>query len=103
VLGLAAYNGVFALAGTVLRRPLLAGLFFIFGWQSVATFVPGKARLLTIAHYLRSLVPHPSSGGLAFLGGERSSTLTSLLALLFAIALTHGLAIWIFSRREIRA
>lgn len=103
VLGLAAYNGIFALAGTVLKRPLLAGLFFIFGWQAVATFVPGRARLATVAHYMTSLSPSGSSGGLfAGLLGERSPALLSLLALLAIAGATHALAVAWFAKKDIR-
>jgi ABC-2 type transport system permease protein len=101
-LGLVAYNGIFALAGTVLKRPLLAGLFFIFGWQAVATFVPGRARLATVAHYMTSLSGISSGGLFAGLLGERSSTLVSLLALLVIAGATHFLAIAAFARKEAR-
>ena len=101
-LGLAAYNGIFALLGTALRRPLLAGLFFIFGWQSGATFVPGAARYLTVAHYLQSLTPHPAEGGLAALFSERSPAGWSIGALLLIAAGTHVLALRIFARKEVR-
>lgn len=101
-LGLAAYNGIFALAGTVLRRPLLIGLFFIFGWQAVATFVPGAARYLTVAHYLQSLMPHAVEGGLAALFSERSSVAVSILALTAITAGTHFLALRAFSTKEVR-
>lgn len=102
-LGLLAYNGIFALAGTALRRPLLGGLFFIFGWQAVATFVPGRVRYLTVAHYLSSLMPYPPGGGglLGSLLASRSSAAASVLALITIAALTHGLALWAFRRREI--
>ena len=102
-LGLVAYNGIFALAGTVLKRPLLAGLFFIFGWQAVATFVPGRARLATVAHYMSSLTPGSSSGGVfAGLVGERSSPLMSILALALIAGSTHALALAAFAKKEVR-
>ncbi|MGH9319767.1 MAG: ABC transporter permease [Vicinamibacteria bacterium] len=102
-LGLAAYDGIFALAGTLLRKPLIAGLFFIFGWQAVATFVPGRARLLTVAHYLSSLMPSSSqSEGFAGLFGGRSSVIQSLVTLLVIAFVSHGLALAAFSRKEIR-
>jgi hypothetical protein len=100
-LGLVAYNGIFALAGTLLKRPLLAGLFFIFGWQAVATFVPGRARLATVAHYMSSLTPGSSSGGVfAGLIGERSSPLMSILALALIAGATHALALAAFARKK---
>jgi ABC-type transport system involved in multi-copper enzyme maturation permease subunit len=102
-LGLAAYNGIFALAGTLLKRPLLTGLFFIFGWQGIATFVPGRARLATVAHYMTSLMRDSSSGGiLAGLLGGRSSTVASILALGAIAGATHALAIAAFARKEVR-
>ncbi len=101
VLGIAAYSGLFALLGTVLRRPVLAGLIFVFGWQAAATYVPGLVRQLTVAHYLQSLLPHESlQGALAGLFSSRSSTLVSISALLVIIVSTHALAIWAFSKKE---
>jgi ABC-type transport system involved in multi-copper enzyme maturation permease subunit len=101
-LGLAAYNGIFALAGIALKRPLLAGLFFIFGWQAVATFVPGRARLATVAHYMTSLTGTAPGGIFSGLAGERSSTLFSLAALVAIGAMTHSLAMVFFARKEAR-
>jgi ABC-type transport system involved in multi-copper enzyme maturation permease subunit len=57
-LGLAVYGALFALVGAAVRRPLLTGLLFIFGWEPVAVFVPGYLRRFTVAYYLQSLVPH---------------------------------------------
>ena len=51
-LGLAAYNGVFALAGTVLKRPLLAGLFFIVQRESQ---LPGPLLLFRLAELQQPL------------------------------------------------
>ena len=57
-LGLAVYGAVFALVGAWFRRPLLAGLVFAFGWEPVATIVPGYMRHFTVSLYLQGLVPH---------------------------------------------
>jgi ABC-type transport system involved in multi-copper enzyme maturation permease subunit len=101
ILGIAAYSGLFALLGTVVRRPVLAGLIFVFGWQAAATYVPGLVRQLTVAHYLQSLLPHESfQGALAGLFSSRSSTFLSISALLVIILGTHALAIWAFSKKE---
>jgi ABC-type transport system involved in multi-copper enzyme maturation permease subunit len=62
VLGLAVYGAVFALVGARFKRPLLAGLFFIFGWEVLVMALPGSFRLLTVAHYLHGLVPHAMPG-----------------------------------------
>ena len=57
-LGLAVYGAVFAFVGARLRRPLLSGLLFIFGWEPVVVVVPGYMKNLTVAYYLQGLVPH---------------------------------------------
>lgn len=101
VLGIAAYSGLFAFFGTALRRPVLLGLIFVFGWQAAATYVPGFLRRLTVTHYLQSLLPHESfQGGLGALLGERASTAVSITVLLAFAAGAHALAILVFSRKE---
>ena len=63
-LGLAAYGALFALVGAALKRPLVSGLVFVFGWEQVALLVPGYLKRFTVAHYVQGLVPHamPSEG-----------------------------------------
>lgn len=71
VLGLASYSAVAALAGAWLRRPLISGLAFAFGWEPVVMALPGALREWTIGHYLQALVPHaaPADGTLTLLSG----------------------------------
>lgn len=57
-LGLAVYGAVFAFVGAQLRRPLLIGLVFVFGWEQAAMLFPGYMKQLTVAYYLQALVPH---------------------------------------------
>ena len=68
-LGLAVYGAVFAFVGTWLKRPLVVGLVFAFGWEQVAMALPGYLRQFTVAHYLQALVPHalPSDNALSVL------------------------------------
>lgn len=101
LLGLAAYSGLFAAAGSALRRPVLIGLGFIFGWEAVATYIPGFMRRLTIAHYLHSLLPHESFEGAlsGFLGGRASAAEAATTLVLIAAA-AHALALFIFSKKE---
>jgi len=63
-LGLAVYGALFALVGALLRRPLIAGLVFAFGWEQIAMLMPGYVRRFTAVYYLQGLVPHtiPSEG-----------------------------------------
>jgi ABC-2 type transport system permease protein len=58
VVGLAAYGAVFALVGTRLKRPLVAGLVFAFGWEPGVLLFPGYLKRATVAYYLLALVTH---------------------------------------------
>jgi ABC-type transport system involved in multi-copper enzyme maturation permease subunit len=58
VVGLAAYGAVFALVGTRLKRPLVVGLVFAFGWEPTVLLFPGYLKRLTVAYYLQALVKH---------------------------------------------
>ena len=44
--------------GARLRRPLVTGLLFVFGWEPVVIVVPGYMKNLSVAYYLQGLVPH---------------------------------------------
>ena len=56
--GLAAYGAVFALVGARLKRPLVVGLVFAFGWEPAVLLFPGYLKRLTVAYYLQALVTH---------------------------------------------
>jgi ABC-2 type transport system permease protein len=105
-LGLAAYGALFALVGAALKRPLVIGLVFAFGWEQLAMAMPGSMRSFTLAHYLQSLVPHamPSDGGLIrvlqTLFGDAPSAMTSVFTLVLTIAVCLALAVKVVERRE---
>ncbi len=56
--GLAAYGAVFAFVGARLKRPLVIGLVFAFGWEPAVLLFPGYLKRLTVAYYVQALVPH---------------------------------------------
>jgi ABC-type transport system involved in multi-copper enzyme maturation permease subunit len=101
LLGLAAYNGLFAAIGIAFRRPVLIGLIYVFGWQAVATYIPGLVGKLTVAYHLQSLLPHESFQGAlsGFLGGREPALQAALILVLVSLA-THGLAILLFARKQ---
>jgi hypothetical protein len=57
-LGIAAYGALFGWVGTRLKRPLVIGLVFVFGWEPGVLLFPGYLKRATIAYYLQGLVPH---------------------------------------------
>ena len=58
VVGLASYGALFAFVGAWLKRPLIVGLVFTFGWESTVLLIPGYLKRLSVAYYLQALVPH---------------------------------------------
>lgn len=104
-LGLAVYGALFAFVGTWLKRPLIVGLAFAFGWEQVAMALPGYLRQFTIAHYLQALVPHalPTDGALNLLQGLFRQTPDAWVALAWLGAFLLGflgLAMRTVERRE---
>jgi ABC-type transport system involved in multi-copper enzyme maturation permease subunit len=93
VVGLASYGAVFALVGTRLKRPLVAGLVFAFGWE------PAVLKRLTVAYYMQALVTHemPQDSSVSMLlqiFHEVPSVTVSLLALGAIV----GVALWLAGR-----
>ena len=90
-IGLAVYGSVFALIGARFKRPLLAGLVFIFGWEQVALAFPGYLKRFTVAYYLQALVPHamPNDSVISLIQSifRDNPSLSTALFWLFAILL----------------
>jgi ABC-2 type transport system permease protein len=103
--GLAAYGGLFALVGTVMKRPLVVGLVFAFGWEQFALIMPGYVRRFTLMYYIQSLVPHavPAEGLaslLNFFVTSPPSAAVCLATLAGAVVVTLVLAGRVVERRE---
>ena len=86
VAGLASYGALFAFVGARLKRPLIVGLVFAFGWESTVLLIPGYLKRLSVAYYLQALVPHamPADSSIASLLSvfqEMPPVWVSLLAL----------------------
>jgi ABC-type transport system involved in multi-copper enzyme maturation permease subunit len=104
-LGLIAYGALFSMVGAVLKRPLVVGLVFAFGWEQGALLMPGYLRQFTVAYYLQSLVPHamPTDSTASLLQAVLSDTPSvgvSLLALFLMTAAALAVAMAAVERRE---
>jgi ABC-type transport system involved in multi-copper enzyme maturation permease subunit len=99
VLGLISYGAVFAWVGARLKRPLLIGLVFAFGWEPSVLLLPGFLKHATVAYYLQALVPHvmpPDSTVTVLMRVARSApSIETSLAVLALITLT---ALWSAAR-----
>jgi ABC-2 type transport system permease protein len=98
-LGLAAYGALFALVGTVLKRPLVVGLVFAFGWEQLAMLMPGYLRRFTLAYYLQGLVPHamPSDSVASLIQAVFTESPTASTCL-FWLAVTIGVSLFLGQR-----
>jgi ABC-2 type transport system permease protein len=104
-IGLAAYGAVFAFVGTRLKRPLIVGLVFAFGWEPGVLLFPGYLKRFTVAYYLQALVTHemPQDSAVSMIMQvfhEVPSVLTSLVALAVIVAGTLWLAGRAVEQRE---
>jgi ABC-type transport system involved in multi-copper enzyme maturation permease subunit len=97
---LLSYGALFAFLGVLLRRPVIPGLLFLFGWELLAN-LPGYLPRLTLNSYLRSLVHHrPAQEGLAGLFNQVQPVGLSLAVVFVTTALSLGAAAWLFSEKE---
>jgi ABC-type transport system involved in multi-copper enzyme maturation permease subunit len=95
-LGLVVYGAVFAMVGTLFKRPLLVGLVFIFGWETVVMALPGYLKRFTVAYYLRGLVPHalPSDSPISIIQALFRETPTLTWALFWLAVITFVCLAW---------
>jgi ABC-type transport system involved in multi-copper enzyme maturation permease subunit len=101
--GLAVYGAVFALIGAALKRPLLVGLIFIFGWETMVMAIPGSLKRISVSYYLQSLVPHamPADSPIGILQTLFQDKLSVPEALVW-MALIGGLSLWLAARTVAR-
>ena len=105
-MGMAAYGALFALVGAVIKRPLVVGLIFAFGWEQLALLMPGYLRRFTLAYYLQALVPHamPADTGVASIlqsvFSDTPTAATSILVLVVVTTVALFLASRAVERRE---
>jgi ABC-type Na+ efflux pump permease subunit len=104
-LGLAVYGALFAAVGAWIKRPVLIGLFFAFGWENFAMALPGYLKRFTIAFYTQGLVPHtmPQENLLSMLQSffrESVGPVQAVVTLAAVAAVALGLAARAVERRE---
>lgn len=54
---LAAYGSLAVFLGAFTKRPIVYGLLLLYGWQKIATVIPGLVDFLTIKKYVDALYP----------------------------------------------
>jgi len=101
-LGIICYTAFFTFIGTFLKKSILVGLVFSFGWESVIQYFPGSTQRFSIVHYLKSLLPAPRTGRFSFLMFrlEPSPDGMAIFMLFLITAIFLGLACLLFSQKE---
>ena len=99
-LALVAYGALFALLGVLLKRPVIPGLLFLYGWELLAN-LPGYLPRFTLTAWLRSLIHHrPAEEGLAGLFQQVLPAGQGLAVLVGVSVVFLAASVWIFSTRE---
>lgn len=104
-LAILAYTGLFTFLGALLKRALLLGLVFGFGWENVIQYFPGSTQKFSVVHYLKSLLPRRPLSGRGTLSVllfrlEPTAHLTAVIILVLLAAAGVGLACWLFRMKE---
>ncbi len=102
LIGLICYSALFTFIGTFLKKSILFGLIFSFGWENVIQYFPGSTQRLAIVHYLKSLLHVPTGGRFSFLlfRLEPTPPLVAVTTLFLLTVIFLGLACLIFSIKE---
>jgi ABC-2 type transport system permease protein len=100
--------GLFAVIGTVFRRPLVWSFLYAFAWEGIVSKVPGRLQTWTLDFHLRNLLLREDDVQASLLDGLKAllieeveiSAWASLGILIVALVGFSLLGGWIFSRRE---
>jgi len=113
LLGSLVYVSLFALLGAAVRRPVLYGLVFAFGWEKIVAHLPMRLKYFTVVKYLNDLYPTYRGEGTGleqvmdealkrlFRGGGASIPV-SILSLILTAACCAGLTALLLYVREYR-
>jgi ABC-2 type transport system permease protein len=94
-IGLTAYGAVFAFVGARLKRPVVVGLVFAFGWEPAVLLFPGYLKHLTVAYYVQALVPHAMpKDSVVSLMMQALADAPSVPASVVALAVISVVALW---------
>jgi ABC-2 type transport system permease protein len=100
--------GLFAIIGTLFKKPLVWSFLYAFAWEGIVAKVPGRLQTWTLDFHLRNLLLREDDVQASLLDGLRELLVRDvevsawvsfgvLIVALFGFSLLGG---WIFSRRE---
>jgi hypothetical protein len=100
--------GLFAVIGTLFKRPLVWSFLYAFAWEGIVSKVPGRLQTWTLDFHLRNLLLREDDVQASLLDTLQAllvqnievSAWASLAVLLLALVGFSWLGGWIFSRKE---
>ncbi len=91
------YMALFTLFGTTLKRPIMIGLMYIFGWELILTpLIGGTLQKFSFAFYLNKLLP----GNIFEYKSYPSSVSLSLIVLFISSIIFMAISIFAFKKKE---
>lgn len=51
------YSSFFTFLGVLIKKPIIVCFIFIFGWENIVRYFPGKVQWFTFTYYLRPMMP----------------------------------------------
>ncbi|UCF06145.1 MAG: ABC transporter permease [bacterium] len=110
-LGSLVYVPFFGMLGAAIKRPVLVGLLFAFGWENIVANFPSKIRLFTVVYYLKELLPQTDTttmgGGIGdildyFASGAALSPVVAVAALSAMFVVFSGITVSFLYLKEYR-
>lgn len=97
-----AYFSLFLFASTILKKPAIVGIIYLFGWEVLIQFLPGSTQRFSVNHYMNSLLPSDARVStmkfLQFFKPEKP--LISVIALIIISLIFLIVSILIFKNKE---
>ncbi len=99
-IGSLVYTSLFLSVSVLISRAIYFGLFYVFIWEGFIGSLPGKIKLLSIRHYIRSIEKDWISYGAVSYYDIASEALLSFEVLIFITAALLILGALLFRRKE---
>jgi len=100
LIGSVVYSSLFILISLLIEKTLYFGLFYVFIWEGFVGSLPGKVKLVSVRHYIRSIGKELMDYGSITRYGEASSLLSSIQVLSILVMILLILGIFLFRRKE---
>jgi len=103
ILAVAVYTAFLTFIGTWMKKSILFGLVFVFGWENVIQYFPGSTQRFAIVHYLKSLLPAQHSGrefSILLFRLDPTSPGKAIVVLLLLTIVFLALASYVFTKKE---